>query len=200
MEPKFQTSFIPKKQIGGDSDRVTVREGVNIFSLASTIIGLFTALLFGGLYGYNTLLLRQIVQADQDVNSAREAIQPEEIKKLLDDNSRITASISLLENHLATSNLLYLLGDTAVKKLRFNDFSYVNKNGSPSITIGGEVQTFNALASQQEALASNELIKNLHFGDLTLGDLGSVRFKFSARLDPSLVSYKKVIENNNTEQ
>lgn len=201
MEPKFQTSFIPKKSAEPSSNRA-VREvdDTNIFTLAGTLVFLATVLLLGGLFLYKNLLVKQITQADSDINAARSAIEPEKIQEILDANSRITASVQLLESHLVTTELLVLLGDLAIKNLRFNDLSYQNKVGGPSIAMSGEVLTYNGLAFQQRALSENESIKQPVFSDIGLAEAGKIKFRFSARLDPKIVSYRKLIESMNTNQ
>lgn len=200
MEPKFQTSFIPKKQIGGDTEKINIVEETNIFSLAATLIFIVTALMLGGLYGYKYLVLKQISEADIKLNEARSAIQPDKIQKLIDANSRITTGVGLLENHLITTKLLELLNDSSIKKIKFNELTYQNKDRAPSVIIDGEVTDYAALASQNDILKKNELLKNPEFGDFLLSDNGFVRFHFTARLDPTLVSYKKSIESLDTEQ
>lgn len=200
MEPKFQTSFIPKKQIGGESEKISIVEETNIFSLAATLVFVVTILMLGGLYGYRYLVLKQISEADAKLNEARSVIQTDKIQNLIDANSRITTGVSLLERHVITTKLLTLLNDSSIKKIKFNDFTYQNKDNTPSIIIDGEVSDYSALASQNDVLKKNELIKNPDFGDFLLSDNGFVRFHFTARLDPSLVSYKKSIESLDIEQ
>jgi len=201
MQPNFQNSFIPKKPIDNTPDRPSgINPDINIFSLAATIVFICTALLFGGLYLYKTILVKNLAAAAEELNNARTAIEPKKIQEILDANSRITTSLNLLEKHLIASNLLIFLGDSAVKKLKFNDLLYTNKDGVPIITINSEVQTFNAFAYQESVLSKNELIKFPNFTDITLAENGNIKFKFTARLDPSLVSYKKSLESINTEQ
>ncbi|TSC70388.1 MAG: Uncharacterized protein CEO12_412 [Parcubacteria group bacterium Gr01-1014_46] len=195
MEPRFQTSFIPKKQIGDQSDYSDKIRETDIFSLAATMISIVTVVLFGGLFFYKSVLVKQIAKADIEVNNARSAIQPEMIKELIDANSRITTSINLLEKHVATSNLLYILGDLALKRFKFNDLTYSIKNGVPSITAQAEVQTFNALAQQQDVFSKSEYIKNPIFSNIALSDTGGVKFSFSSTVNFGAISYKKVLES-----
>lgn len=196
MQPKFQTSFIPKKAVEGDSSRgVRAVDDTNIFTLAGTLVFLSTVLLFGGLFLYKNLLLKQLEQKGNEVIAAKSAIEPDKIREILDANSRITASVDLLNNHLVTSKLLSLLGELAVKNLQFNDLKYENKANGPTILINGEVKTYNSLAFQNETLSKNELLKKPVFSEINLLDSGNIKFRFSAVLDHSLVSYKKLIES-----
>lgn len=198
MEPKFQTSFIPKKQVGGDSDRVSFSaEGVNIFTFGATLIFIATIAVYGGLFFYKSYLINKQVESDKALNDARTAIEPEKIQDILDANSRITSSLELLERHLVTTNFLNLLGDSTVKNLKLNDLVYQNKNGVPSLIVSGEVGSYNALAYQEMVLRQNEFLKDISFSEINLGETGSIRFKLESRINPDVVSYKKIIDTQN---
>lgn len=202
MEPKFQTSFIPKRNIESGSDRGVSRDvdDTNIFTLGATIIFIFTVLIAGGLFTYKGILLKQLDMKGKEVDAARSAIEPDKIKDILEANYRIQASKNLLDNHQVTSGLLVLLGQLAIKNIQFNSLSYQNKIGGPSINIKSEVRTYNALAYQQEVMLKNELLRQVTFSDVALGENGSIRFSISARLDPNLVSYKKLLESLSFDQ
>ena len=194
MEPKFQTSFIPKKPIVGTQvSGASLVRNTNVFSVVATVVFLVAVITSGALFVYKNVLTGQIADADSQINVARAAFQPEKIQELVDANSKITAAATLLNNHILVSKMLLLLQDLTVKKLRFNDLTYVNKNNSPTVTISGEVQSYNALADQQDVFLKNEFIKSPTFSNFVLGDNGYITVDFSARLDPSLLSYKNSV-------
>ncbi len=199
MEPKFQTSFIPKKTVDDYSrNRSIVYTDTNIFTLAATIVFIATVILYGGLFFYKNMLVKQVAQADVQLIDAKTAIDPKKIQEIIDNDSRIKNSQKILERHLATSELMVFLNDSAIKKIRFNEFMYQNKEGIASVVIDSEVQTYNSFAYQQEVLVNNEFITNPSFENITLSDNGNITFKFTGRIDPSLVSYKKAIESTVT--
>ena len=197
MEPKFQTSFIPKKPIGSATGTgVNVIRTTNAFSVAATVVFIITLLTTGGLFFYSNLLSRQIEQADADILVSQEAYKPEEIKQLVDINDRIISAKKLLENHVVVSNLLDELGVLVVRKMRFNELNYTNKDGKQTISVLGEVQTYNALAEQQEAFLKSDYIKEPEFSNFNLGDNGFIFVNFTARIDPRLTSYKISAESS----
>ncbi|HRH26625.1 MAG TPA: hypothetical protein PLZ99_00495 [Parcubacteria group bacterium] len=199
MEPKFQTSFIPKKIAEDDSrNRVSISAETNIFTLAATVVFVVISLLYGGLFFYKGVIIKQVEKARQDLISASDAIQPDKIQEIIDNNTRINNSLEILDKHLATSRLMMFLSDSTIKKLKFNEFLYQNKDGVASVIIDSEVQTYNAFAYQQEVLAKSEYVKNPTFTDISLSDDGNVKFKFSGRIEQSLVSYKKALESTIT--
>ena len=201
MEPKFQSSFIPKKPIGstGTTSSVSVIRSTNIFSVMATVVFLVTLATSVGLFIYKNVLTDQIAQADKDITANRAAFQPEKIQQLVDANSRITASGTLLEKHVVVSKLLGLLQQLTLKKMHVSQFDYSNKNGASLLNLVGEVQTYNALAEQQDVFSKSEFIKNPVFSNFNLGDNGYITIAFSATIDPTLISYKRAIQASQTQ-
>ena len=195
MEPKFQTSFIPKKPIGSTvSPSSNISAGGSLFSSIATVVFVITLLTSGALFVYKNILSGQVEQYDKEINDASNAIQPQKIQDLIDANSRVTVTKTLLDNHVVVSKLLTLLNDLTIKRIRFTSLNYINKNKESSLSISLEAQTYNALVQEQSLLKSNEFIKNPVFSNFSLGDNGFITVDFSATVDPSLVSYKKSVE------
>src|SRR3989339_516637 len=194
MEPRFQTSFIPKKPIGSpDGSGVKIVHSTNIFSVIATVIFIITVLMAGGLFFYKNILANQIKESEKKLAEAQDAYALSSIKELLDVSARITSANSLLNKHVAVSKVLVLIGDLTVRKLRFTDLTYTIKNNIPTVAISGEVQTYNALAEQQDKFLKNEFIKNPTFSNFNLGDNGYIIVDFSTNIDPNFVSYKSTI-------
>jgi hypothetical protein len=201
MEPKFQTSFIPKKIAEDDSrNRVSISAETNIFTLAATVVFVVISLLYGGLFFYKGVIIKQVEKARQDLISASDAIQPDKIQEIIDNNTRINNSLEILDKHLATSRLMMFLSDSTIKKLKFNEFLYQNKDGVASVIIDSEVQTYNAFAYQQEVLAKSEYVKNPTFSNIGLDSTGNIKFQFTSTIDSGLLSYKKSIETLSVNQ
>lgn len=196
MEPKFQTSFIPKRPIvAQEGTGIKVIRSTNIFSVIATVMFLVTIIISGGLFVYKTVLSGQIEQAKKEVEMARGAIEPEKIKELIDANSRIVSSKNLLDTHVASSKILLLLQDLTIKRMRFTELTYRNLEDEIDLNIKGEVQTYNALAQQETIFSQSEFFKNPKFSSLSLSENGAVLVEFTAKLDPSVVSYKKALES-----
>lgn len=194
MEPKFQTSFIPKKPvISGVNTKMTKLYDTNIFSVIATAFLLVTIITSGGLYFYKRVLTSQISQADSDINAARKALEVGKIQDLIDANSKIKSAKQLLEKHVAVSRLVTLLETLTLKNIHFNKLTYTN-NGKLLLSLPGEAQSYNALIEQQKVFSNNEFMKNPTFSNYALLANGKVSFDFSVDLVPDLVSYKKSIE------
>lgn len=199
MEPKFQSSFIPKKPVVSGAQPAFVRPTasvttrVNIFNLIAEVVFGLTILVLGGLFAYKQILTSQISQADKDLTAARAAIQPEAIQSLINASNRISSAKKLLNNHVVISELFALLQSLTVQKMRFNNFSYTYKDSGMMVTMDGEAQNYNALAEQARLFGQNDFIKNPVFTDFDLADNGHVTAKFTAMIDPTLVSYRNAV-------
>ncbi len=197
MDPKFQTSFIPKSPVvsNAQESRSSSVANTNIFSVVATVLFIAALIASGALFAYKQLLMSQIQAADRSITAARAAFEPEKIKELLDSDSRINSSKTLLERHVVVSKLLILLQNLTVKRMQLTDLTYSNKSGSHSLLMKAEVQTFNALAQQKEIFARNEFVVRPEFSNFTPKDDGVIGVSFSAVIDSGLVSYKKAIES-----
>lgn len=201
MDPKFQSSFIPKKPLsvsGGPSASAPggyakVPDG-NIFSVVATIIFILTLLAAGGLFGYKYILNRQLASVEQQVTAARDAFQPQTILELVGVSARIMSAKNLLEKHVMLSSLFNLLQSLAVKKVQFGLFTYQNTANSPTVTIDMQAQSYNALSEQSAIFHQNSFLQNPTFSDFDLADNGNVTVKFAAQIDPKLLSYAQSVQ------
>ena len=194
MEPKFQSSFIPKSPIisGGEKALSVVHSG-NIFSTLATTLFVITVLASLGLFAYSYSLKNQISQNDKSLLAAREAFQAEKIQELLTVNGRIVAAKTLLGKHIAVSELLTFLQSGTVKNARFESLSYKQGTKGQTLSLGIEAASYNAVAAEKEALSGTLFLQNQVFSDFTLSDNGTVKAKFFANVNASLLLYKKTL-------
>lgn len=197
MEPKFQTSFIPKKPISSpDGAGISVVRRTNIFSIVTAVVFVMTVLISLAMFLYKNVLTEQIKQADISVAEARKAYEPEIIQELIDVSTKIKSSEKLLDEHIVVSEVLQLFEELTLRRMRFDNFSYKNNGLTlPELKMKGEVQSYNALAQQQEIFFENDYLKEPRFSGMALTENGFVNVNFETKLDPSLVSYKQAISN-----
>lgn len=200
MEPKFQTSFIPKKPIvSGQGSGIKVVRSANIFSLIATIFFIVTVIISGALFVYKRVLLDDIEKAKLAVDNADKAIQSTLIKDLIDTNSRIVATKNLLDKHIAVSKLLSKLESLTIKKVRFTELSYKNQETGSVLLIKAEAQNYNALAQQENAYSTSDFLVNPQFSNFILTDNGGITVDFTSNINPSTISYKESLESTPTQ-
>jgi hypothetical protein len=202
MEPKFTSSFIPKRSLekvakGGRTSAVA------IVPLISLIIFLTAVALSVGVFLYEQFLIQNINKKEQDLEAAREVLRSPLIDELIRLDARLTAARAVLGNHLVLTAFFNLLEEKTLSNVRFTNFSYEAKDdGTISVSMNGVARSFNAVAVQSEVFGDDRLIKNPLFSNLNVDQNGNVVFTFTASVDPRLLSYTLAVsaptqESNN---
>lgn len=197
MEPKFQSSFIPKGPLASTT------AGPNLARRPSerTILGLFGLIFFitsalgaAGVFGYKYYLKGSIESMQAELESVRAALDSGEIQELTRLHNRIVSTKEILAQHVVLTPFFEFLEISAPRHIRFSDFRYAVGIDGIELTMRGESRGYGALALQSDIFNKSGFFKNPIFSDLSLNSQGDVMFSFRGVLDPSLVSYTRVIE------
>lgn len=201
MEPKFQSSFIPKKPVV-DSPRALgpVTKNRNIFSVIATFMFIITLIAAGGAFGYKKYIEKNISDADKQLSEVRSAFEAGRIQELIDASARLNSIKSLLDNHFVVSQILLLLQNLTLKNIRFDSMSYQNIGGRPVITMDSEGASYNAIANQRDVFVESGMLDNVQFLGYNLTEKGTIKAKFSAVVTPKLISYKDFINSLSSNQ
>ncbi len=204
MEPKFQTSFIPKNTISPREDSFKRVKSFNLFSTVATILFILTLGAWGGLYFYKNNLNNEIVRLKQDIADTREAFEPETINELIDFSNSIKSTNQLLQNHISVSALFDSLQSLTVRPIQFIEFSYSEISGQVLVEIVMQGASYAAFAQQSEIFKNQSFIINPEFSDFIVTESGAVEANFSAIIDKSILSYEKnlvdnIVSSENTE-
>ncbi|MEK7177032.1 MAG: hypothetical protein AAB719_01950 [Patescibacteria group bacterium] len=197
MEPKFQSSFIPKGPIGPSANTQVAREGGksrSILSYVSMIVFVLSVLLAGGVFGYKYYLKYSIENMGTALEEARANLEPETISELTRLNSRLVSTRDLVLTHRAITPLFEFIEMSTPKTVRFNTFSFTATDAGVELSMGGEARGYSALALAADIFNKSEAFKNPVFSNLSLNLKGDVVFSFKATVDPSLVLYSRQTE------
>lgn len=196
MEPKFQSSFIPKGPLAttGTATRISRESGRSILGTLAVFVFTFAILLSLGVFGYEFYLKSSISRMSGNLATARESLEPETIKKIADLDSRLVSTEALLEKHIVLSPLFDYLENFTLRNVRFTQFDYeTTERGVLELTMRGQARGYSAVALQSRNFNESGYMRNPVFSDLDLDDEGNVTFTFRATLDPSIVSYKREV-------
>ncbi len=197
MDPKFQTSFIPQKPVassaGSGFTAPKMPQAVNIFNVIAGVVFAIAVMASAGVFVYKQVLNSQIAKESTALAQARTAFDSGTIQNLIDVSSRIMSAGKLLDSHVAMSGLFNLLQSLTVQKVSFTNFSFTKKDGSLTISMDGESAGYDTLAAQANIFAQSPFIKEPTFSSFDLAANGNVIFKFSAMIDPNLISYKQAL-------
>jgi hypothetical protein len=192
MDPKFQTSFIPKKPIvtGG----VKSADPVNLFSLLGTIVFIVALALSGGVFFYQKLITKQIDTDKASLERAKDAFDPDTINEIIRVDTRLETGKVLLDSHVAVTPFFDFLSTITLQSVRFRDFSFTYL-GKDNIQVGmkGVAQGYAAVALQSDLLNEQKLLRETIISDMSLEASGNVSFTVSTKIDPSLLSYKEAL-------
>ncbi len=202
MEPKFQSSFIPKGPlVSTTSESLSSRrhkEG-GLFSFIAVIIFTISVVAAFGVFGYKFYLKYSIEKMGTALDEARLALQPEVIDELTRFDNRIISTKELVSKHRLVIPIFEFLEVSTPRTVRFSDFRYSVIAQGLEIQMKGEARGYAALALLADIFNKSESFKNPLFGDLSLNDRGEVIFSFTAVVDENLISYQREVELSDTD-
>lgn len=197
MEPKFQSSFIPKGPIGSSvADTATGDKGKHqsLLSFLALIIFILSIVLAAGVFGYKFYLKYSIENMGTALEEARSNLQSETISELMYLDSRIVSTKELVSKHKVLTPLFEFLELSTPKTVRFNNFNFSVAEAGIELSMIGEARGYSALAFTADIFNKTEFFKDPVFSDLRLNDRGDVVFSFRAIVDPKQVLYTRQIE------
>lgn len=194
MDPKVQTSFIPKKPLNAVDSR---RAGLGFFSLIALIIFIASIGLAAGVFIYKKGMEKSIADARTTLDKSRAAFDPDFIKTIVRLNSRMEIGRQLLRTHVAVSPIFEVLEKYTLATVSFDDMKFIKKNdGKVEITMSGTARNYNSIALQSDVFGKSNYLRDALFEDLNLDDRGNVSFTFSATVDPAIVVYQDSLDRS----
>ena len=188
MDPRFQSSFIPKKPVM--TSMRPARGPINLLSLISTIVFIIALALGGGVFLYQSYLNNSIASDTQSLNLTKSQFDPATINDIIRLDSRLNTANSLLSQHAELSNLFLVLENTTLQTVRFTNFNFtIGDKNTLTLSMNGEALGFADVALQAAAFNKSPYFKNLIVTGLSLESSGGVAFMISVNVDPSLISY-----------
>lgn len=203
MEPKFNTSFIPKKPLQSQQGKVVSGRGdkLNFFMLIAVIIFLVAVLLAAGVFAYKLTVKGAIEAQLRTLDRARQAFEPTFISEATRLNNRIVSANKLLNSHLAPSEIFELLENFTLQTVSFKTFNFEDgEDGTIKITGSGEGDSFRSIVLQSDKFGQSGYLRDVLFSGLEPNQFGNIDFTFEASLDPQLVLYRKSLNIINTSE
>lgn len=197
MEPKFQTSFIPKQSITNPS--APRRIGGNAFFAVAFTAFVLTALAFAGVWFYERRVEASLADMKVNLDKARANFEPTLLSEVRQVNTRIVVGKTLLSKHLAPTAVFSLLEKITVASVSFSSFDLaVNEQGDIRLALKGIAKGFNAVALQSDIFSREKYFKGPIFSNFKLDDVGMVTFDITTSLDPTLLSFEATLPKVNT--
>ena len=177
MEPKFQTSFIPKKPV--TTSEPIKPGGMSLLLLVSIIIFLVSLGLAGYVFLEKNLLIQKINSDQTTIETNKSGLVSDSItvESLVELNSRINVAKGLLGKHVAISPIFNFLQQATLKSVRFKNFSFSSLGKSDtgvntvSIQMSGVAKDWETVASQADEFGKSDykkIITEPKISDLSL--------------------------------
>ncbi len=189
LSPTIPTSFVPKQPVSpGNRPRSS---GVNYFVVGGLVIGGGAILIALGVFLYTVYLGSIITAKKAALDDARKDIAQNRVTEFIKLQHRLTASKTILTQHIALSQFFSLLESITLENVSFTDLDIkVADDRTATLSLSGTAKNFNALAAESTAFAGSKVIKSAIFSGITVNNNGTVQFTISAALDPSIVVQK----------
>lgn len=186
VERNLEKSFIPKP--GGAR--------ASTFSLSSIVgSGIFFVVLIIalGVFLYGQYIDNSNAELERKISEEADQIDEDELAELTAFDARLNSVQKLLDNHIAASRVLKLLGETTVTSIQFNALEFNAGGSAPSVRISGLSPDFRSVAAQVGILRANDefvktLISELSIEEEEVGG-GDIAFIIDAQMRSDVIRY-----------
>jgi hypothetical protein len=186
MPPTIPTSFVPKQPVhtGNAKKRSSAFDPFN--ALAYLVFGI-ALLASASVFGYQFYLQSVVKAKESQIASAQEKIDQGTVEQFIRLRNRFTAAKDILNKHVVLSQFFSVLENLTVQGVQWNTLTIdVPDSRKAVVEMKGSARSFNALAAQSSALATDTRIKHAIFSSIATNN-GLVTFVLKAELDPAMV-------------
>ena len=198
MEPKFQTSFIPKTPIVSGGSSFTNTSPMSLNLLATFVVSFFiiSILVSGGVFGFTYCLKSQIESLNITLREAKSAFDSPQDKNILLISDQLKSIKALLTEHKVISPLFQVLEKETLPTVKWSSFMFTrDAKGAVSAVIKGEAQSYASLAQQSKILLDSQAFKGVSFDNLTLSNTGTVETTIKVIINPDIIKYTSKLES-----
>jgi hypothetical protein len=194
MEPRFSSSFIPKKPISPVALPKQSKTPLGLPFFIASIVLLGTLILAGGVFGYQEYLKTEMARKSEALEEARRDLEPALIEELRRLEARMNHVSDVLRNHLALTPIFELLQESTAQNVEYSSFDYTfGQEGVVELTLAGRAASFKSLAFQSDVLNRQTMYRASTYSGLSVDEFGRVNFSLIVDVDPSLISYANLI-------
>lgn len=199
MDPKFRSSFIPKKSLESAGVKATERyRTFNLFTFVGIAVFVITLITSAISFGYQFIIERNIDEKGIELEETLNEINPEAIVSLKQIDNRIKTANLLLNEHITLSSFFEFLEESTLRNIQFSSFIYtLDSDRLVKISLEGKAQSYNSLVLQSNIFENSDMLSNLNISDIKLDDSGKVIFTVEATLQKELLLYIRGSEESN---
>lgn len=200
MEQKFDTSFIPKQSLqtdiaGGQRSYVRRRSVMGPGYFLTLFIFITTCLVSGGLFFYTRIVINEIESNYAELERMNTEFDAELIEDFIRKDARLRHAQSLLQGHIAPSNIFQVLETITLRNIAYENLNYrlIDRAGNIEVNFTGVTRgRFEPVALQMDQFRDNPFFRAPTVTSLELGEQFT-RFTGFVRVDSDLISYARAL-------
>jgi len=195
QEIKYNTSFIPKKPVSSPSGSSFRKKGPGLMSIIGMFFFFLSILGVAGVIGWKIQTEKTIEWQQDQLRIARSQFDERTIAEATRLNQRINSVKTLLDNHVAPSNIFSLIESKILRTVSFNSLKYAtNEDGTINITATGKAAGFESVVLQSDELGQSDF-RDVIFSNVQPDDSGqTVGFSMNSSIEKNIVLYKNNIK------
>ena len=184
MDPKFRSSFIPKKPlpVKGGGTKIGQHHSFNIVTFLSGLFFIASLALAGGIFLMDRVVDSRVNQKGIDLNNEKNRLDLGSVENYRALAERLKAAKTLMNRHKVSSKLFLMLNDKTLHNIGYSGFKIEDKldDQNAEISITGQAASFNALTVQTDVFRRNPILTNITFESIALDEDGNITFEILA--------------------
>ena len=200
MEPKFQTSFIPKNPVfptgagTNNNNREQYNSSISFLSIVALILFLLSVISSGGLFFYSKLQQKSIIELKESLALEKASFSESTTKDLILFSDQLKVVKLLLDKHLILSNIFIIMQSSTIPNINFTEISFDTKTeGVVSVDFEGQSTSYEHIAKQSELFKSTGFLRDVLFYNMEIDRDGNLVFEGSMSVLVNDTSYKEIL-------
>lgn len=186
LSPGIPTSFVPKQPV--QPVKRPMRSGTNVFLVVCLIIAGLVVALAVGTFLYGRYLDSALASKQAQLAQAQSQVDQNSVQDFVRLRDRLTTAKTLLSTHVVLSQFFDRLEALTLQNVSYSNMTLtVAGDNTAQLQMTGTAKSFNALAAQSNAFASEKSIKRAIFSNITVTNGNQVSFQLTADIDSSLI-------------
>lgn len=162
--------------------------GTNVFLIACFVIAGIVVALAIGTFLYGKYLDSTLASKQAQLAQAQSQVDENTVQEFVRLRDRLTIAKTFLSNHVVLSRFFDRLEALTLQNVSYTNMALtVAGDNTAQLQMAGTAKSFNALAAQSNAFASEKSIKRAIFSNITVTKDNQVSFKLTADIDSSLL-------------
>lgn len=161
--------------------------GNNVFLVACFVIAGIVVALAIGTFLYGKYLDSTLASKQAQLAQAQSQVDENTVQEFVRLRDRLNITKTFLSNHIVLSRFFDRLEALTLQNVSYTGMTLtVAGDNTAQLQMAGAAKSFNALAAQSNAFASEKSIKRAIFSNITVTKDNQVSFKLTADIDSSL--------------